>query len=175
MSFVRIDSVLEDALTPLGATFEQPACVGQDFQTRQAVARNYATYQALVDKGVRSWMRGDPYEICDWSRVFTPIESAVWSAIRDEGLPMWPQFPVGRLSLDFGNPIIKIALECDGKDYHAAIDDAERNLFLRDLGWTVYRIPGWACLEERYTDEGRRIDNRLNHAMRAIQQAVALN
>lgn len=106
---------------------------------------NYETFQRAVDAGVRDWMRDDPYALADWAAIFTPIESAAWCELRSAGIPMWPQFPVGRFFVDFGNPAARIALECDGKAYHDAAKDAARDAELAQLGWRVLRAPGWRC------------------------------
>ncbi|PZX29445.1 uncharacterized protein DUF559 [Cupriavidus phytorum] len=49
--------------------------------------------------------------------------------------------------MDFGNPVIKIAIECDGAQYHDAGKDAKRDAELLEMGWRVIRIPGWKCLK----------------------------
>jgi very-short-patch-repair endonuclease len=109
---------------------------------------NYRIKQAMVDAGHESWLRGDPYAIADWSSIFTPIEDALWVDIRCAGIAMWPQFPVGRYFVDFGNPAARIAIECDGKAFHDVEKDAARDADLNRLGWTVLRIPGWRCKKE---------------------------
>lgn len=106
---------------------------------------NYQSFQRAVDDGRWDWMCHDPYVLADWTTVFTPIEEAAWCDIRCAGLPMWPQFPVGRFFVDFGNPLVRVALECDGKDYHDAARDAARDAELAILGWRVLRAPGWRC------------------------------
>jgi very-short-patch-repair endonuclease len=72
----------------------------------------------------------------------TPIERAVWGEIRANGLAFYPQFPVGRRFVDFGDPINQVAIEVDGKNYHTAEGDAQKDAELAALGWYVYRIPG---------------------------------
>jgi len=109
------------------------------------IRHNYSLYQELVDADLASWMSGNPYEIANWTMLFTPIEAAAWHDIRAVGLPLWPQLPVGRYFVDFGNPVRKIALECDGKQWHDEKKDAKRDLDLMMQGWTVYRVPGWRC------------------------------
>lgn len=107
---------------------------------------NYRVKAALVDAGMETWFRCDPYRIADWASIFTPIESAIWSDIRCAGICMWPQLPVGRFFLDFGNPVAKIAIECDGHQFHQdKAKDAARDAELAALGWEVLRIPGWRC------------------------------
>lgn len=86
----------------------------------------------------------DPY-VVDWLKVFTPIESFAWQSIRHCGLPMRPQFPVGRVFLDFADPDKKIAIECDGKYWHNATDDAIRDAKLAAQGWRVFRVTGSEC------------------------------
>ncbi len=76
----------------------------------------------------------------------TPIEHALWFDIRAESAVLYPQFPVGRYFVDFGNPVAKVAIECDGAAWHQdAEKDAERQRHIEALGWTVYRITGSDC------------------------------
>jgi hypothetical protein len=83
-----------------------------------------------------------PYPV-DWK--FTPIEAAAWQQIRCLGLPLYPQYPVGRYFVDFGDPVRRIAIECDGKAYHDAERDAARDAQIRALGWSVHRFTGRQC------------------------------
>ena len=99
-----------------------------------------------MNEGIASWGHDDPYAIADWVSIFTPIEAAAWSDLRSAGLPMWPQLPVGRFFVDFGNPIAKVALECDGAAWHQdKAKDEARDAELRRMGWTVYRASGKVC------------------------------
>lgn len=84
--------------------------------------------------------------LCDWPRIFTPIEAAVWAAIRQHGLRLYPQYPVGRFFVDFGDPWRRVAVECDGRAFHDPVRDAARDKALRALGWHVVRLPGRDCL-----------------------------
>ena len=84
----------------------------------------------------------DPY-ILDWGPLFTPIEVMAWSDIRCTGTPLYPQYPVAGVFVDFGNPWAKVALELDGKAYHLDVEkDRARDARLLELGWHVYRVPG---------------------------------
>jgi len=89
----------------------------------------------------RSYLyRAYPY---DWAIMQTPIEQMAWEAIRRIGhVALYPQFPVGRYHLDFGAPHLKIGVELDGKAYHDASKDLERDRELKKLGWKIYRITG---------------------------------
>jgi very-short-patch-repair endonuclease len=111
-----------------------------------AIRSNYRRHQAMVDAGISSWFGDDPYEVGEWPSIFTPIESALWTDIRCYGLDLWPQLPVGRFFVDFGNPVAKVAIECDGKAFHRdAAKDQARDEELEAMGWEVIRIPGWQC------------------------------
>lgn len=88
-------------------------------------------------------MRGErvsPYWF-DWD--MTPIEHNVWCDIRYHGLPFYPQVPVGRFFVDFGDPVLKIAIEADGKQYHNHERDLARDHELwEEFGWRTYRATG---------------------------------
>jgi hypothetical protein len=117
--------------------------IGERFRNIKA---NYRRHQAMVDAEISDWFDDDPYEIGDWLSVFTPIEFAMWQHIRCKGLDLWPQLPVGRFFVDFGNPVAKVAIECDGAAYHQdKAKDAARDQELEAMGWTVIRVPGWQC------------------------------
>lgn len=79
----------------------------------------------------------------------TPIERALWHDIRAEDLVLYPQYPVGRFFVDFGNPAAKVALECDGAAFHQDKDrDASRQREIEALGWTVHRFTSHDCLAD---------------------------
>lgn len=79
----------------------------------------------------------------------TPIEAWLWSDLRAADVVMYPQFPVGGMFVDFGNPVAKVAIECDGRAYHQdKAKDADRDAKLAALGWTVYRLTGSECRQD---------------------------
>lgn len=105
-------------------------------------------------------MRQDPYFMA-WE--FTPIEQNVWSDIRTLGLPFFPQVPVLNYFLDFGNPFLKIGIECDGKAWHDSDLDRARDARLAAAGWMIFRIEGHECVrvvnpcpEDENDDEAER-------------------
>lgn len=96
---------------------------------------------------IRAWV--NPYtEFLEWGHIFSPIEEQTWQAIRCFGkAPFYPQYPVGRYFVDFGNPHIKVAIECDGAKWHQDKEkDKNRDLELKKMGWKVYRISGSDCV-----------------------------
>lgn len=107
-----------------------------------AIRAIYAEMDELIRK---QWPWSvNPYGATDW-RDMTPIEEDAWNAIRRMGIPFYPQYPVGRYFVDFADPVRRIAVECDGKQWHDAVKDAARDAELRDLGWTVHRFTGRQC------------------------------
>lgn len=94
----------------------------------------------------KKWV--SPYCTIDWVGLFSPIENNTWQALREFGhAPFYPQYPVGPYFVDFGNPFMKIAIECDGHNYHLDKEkDNRRDEHLYELGWKVYRIPGSDCV-----------------------------
>lgn len=96
-----------------------------------------------------------PYsEHVDWPNFMSDIEFMTWMAIRSFGAaPLYPQYPAGKYFVDFGNPFVKVAIECDGKEFHK---DAKKDMLrikdLYELGWTVYRISG-ADIHKMVNDE----------------------
>lgn len=96
------------------------------------------------DEHIRQcWPRmAGPYPV-DWD--FTPIEAAAWQTIRCLGLPFYPQYPVGPFFVDFADPVMRMAIECDGKQWHDARKDAARDAEIKSLGWSVNRFTGRQC------------------------------
>lgn len=97
----------------------------------------------------------DPYE-WDMGRDIihmTPIERAMWCDIRCTGIVMYPQWPTCGVFLDFANPVAKVAIECDGKEFHDPEEDAKRDARLASVGWNVFRMKGSDCLLNGTEDE----------------------
>jgi very-short-patch-repair endonuclease len=87
-------------------------------------------------------MSNDPYFFIV---EFTPIEEAMWQDLRGSGMPFYPQFPVLKYFIDFACPFLKIAVECDGKQWHSREKDEKRELELAWEGWTIFRVTGAEC------------------------------
>lgn len=121
-----------------------------------AIRANYKAFKDRVARGLDDWKTSDPYELGNWTLLFTPIEAAVWNDLREVDAGMWPQLPVGRFFVDFGCPLRRKAIECDGAAFHDAAKDAQRDRTLLDAGWAVMRIPGWQCFDEKLSREIRR-------------------
>lgn len=138
------DTVLAEFRSQAGLL--PPSEASTTWERFQRIRAAYASHQKRVDQGLASWFFDDPYGIADWVMIFTPIEAAAWSDIRAAGLPLWPQLPVGKFFVDFGNPVAKVALECDGAAWHQDTSkDEARDRELRKMGWRIYRATGRVC------------------------------
>lgn len=107
-----------------------------DSPKRWALIREY---YALIAPILEDGQRFDPYLP---GIKMTPIETDVWIEIRCIGLPFYPQYPVGRRFVDFGDPQARIAIEVDGAAFHTPEGDAQKDAELKAEGWRVIRITG---------------------------------
>ncbi len=106
-------------------------------------------YENLTPRIMSAYRWVTPYSsFIEWYHIFSTIEEQTWMALRGFGqIALYPQYPVGRFFTDFGNPKLRIAIECDGKEWHLDKEkDAKRdNELLQQFGWHVYRINGAGC------------------------------
>src|SRR2546427_1287819 len=75
----------------------------------------------------------------------SPIEVALYEAMRQEGLSPFPQFCIQGYYVDFAFPDVGVAVEADGAAYHEGARlqrDRKRDWILRRAGWTVKRFHG---------------------------------
>lgn len=140
--FDGVVQLLEDekTLAPLREAVKSAA----DWRSRLSAIR--VLHQAYERLGRDDFEHCDPYDF-GLHDYWTPIGWKLWQDIRGLGrLHMVPQFPVGPYFLDFANPKRKIGLEADGKQYHDAERDRQRDQRLWDeFGWKVYRVSGAEC------------------------------
>ncbi len=102
-------------------------------------------------RGIIAW--NDPY-FYKWK--FSPAECIAWQYIRSFGPPLYPQVPIDKYFIDFANPVNKIGLEIDGKEWHNKGKDLIRDTKLKKLGWTIFRATGsetYKYQEEEFEDE----------------------
>lgn len=116
-----------------------------DVETRRHIRSIYKNFNPTLADGFRR----SPYDLgMEWE--FTPIEDNVWGDIRYLGLPLYPQFPIGPYFVDFGDPIRKIGIEVDSKEWHKDWrKDAKRQRELEKLGWHIIRIPSHLTYKQR--------------------------
>lgn len=143
---------------------------------------------AVGEANATRWV--SPYSwIGNWPEIMSPIEFMAWQAIRCFGkFPLYPQYPVDKYFLDFGNPYLKIAVECDGKEFHQDVEkDMRRDKRLFEYGWKVYRISGSDCnksVSDDYYDieyhndypdkQSRILDDFYNTTIEGLLKALAI-
>lgn len=120
-----------------------------DAVTRVRFQEIQTMYDALLPDWMADFertgnMHHQPY-VRNWLPEFSPIEREVWGEIREYGLPFYPQIPVAGFFLDFACPMLKIAIECDGAEFHDFQRDWNRDEILAGLGWNVFRLAGHEC------------------------------
>jgi very-short-patch-repair endonuclease len=78
----------------------------------------------------------------------SPIELRLYDALSINGYYVKTQVPCGKYRIDLALPTYKIAIECDGHQYHSTPEqkahDRRKNAYLRQQGWKVLRFSGRA-------------------------------
>lgn len=78
----------------------------------------------------------------------SPIEWRLYNTLKYRGEIVEPQVPCGKYRIDLVLREYRIAIECDGKDYHSSPEqkahDRRKNDYLRKNGWNVLRFSGSA-------------------------------
>ncbi len=81
----------------------------------------------------------------------SPIEIYLWEALKEAGLACRAelQYKIGKCRIDIAFPKEKLAIECDGAQYHRANvqqleRDQKRDKYLARKGWRTLRIEGLA-------------------------------
>jgi hypothetical protein len=127
------------------------------------IPNNWAKVRAFYERHAPTILAGDRYEWAipaySWEESggfhMTPIEAWLWADIRAANAIFYPQYPVAGFFVDFASPVAKVAIECDGYEYHLDKGkDRDRDEALERLGWTVYRISGHDCRTEADEETG---------------------
>ena len=112
----------------------------------------YRLMQPEIDAGIYR------PNVVDWPRIMSPIEREAWIDIQQRRLRMFPQYPALHYFLYFAEPWQKVAIECDGKQWHTDhARDEKRDSLLRLNGWQVCRVSGKAIWRERRDDDDLQI------------------
>lgn len=76
-------------------------------------------------------------------RNLTPEEIKVWNLVRNRkilGIKFFRQYGIGKYTLDFYSPAIRLCLEIDGGQHNQNQNDEKRNEYLNSLKITVLRF-----------------------------------
>jgi len=87
------------------------------------------------------------------------VEKMAWIEIRNLGLPFLPQFPIGKYFADFADPVRRIVIEVDGKEWHSEDKDKVRDEFMQKLGYKIVRIPAYDVAEVPEYLGGEEVEN----------------
>jgi len=124
-------------MAKLNATYEEPE---RKFDRQLVLRRYYAdamhTIIELAKQSPTVWADIYPF---DWK--FNVNEQRLWASIRSHPVVFYPEFPVLDRFIDFGNPFFRVGLEADSVAYHSKDKDIERDQCLREVGWTIFRVP----------------------------------
>lgn len=89
------------------------------------------------------------------------LENRVTWSLHRAGVLDRMQYRVGRYRLDYAWPGLLVDLEADGPQHYtrnAALNDVERDAWLRSKGWLVFRVDAEnCCLEEQVARVARTI------------------
>ncbi|WP_311765621.1 endonuclease domain-containing protein [Peribacillus frigoritolerans] len=76
----------------------------------------------------------------------SPIEKRVLKALWIRDYKATAQYPIRRYRIDVALPEYRLAIECDGKDFHsskkAKAHDRKRDAYLKSIGWKTLRFSG---------------------------------
>lgn len=116
----------------------------EDYKERRKVLRlYYDIMKESIEKNTRINTLKFPFDAH-----FSPIEHRLFHLSLIVGkLNLFPEYPVGKIYLDFAIPRFKINIECDGKEFHNDLFDKFRDSFLINNGWIVFRISGSAIMK----------------------------
>jgi len=101
----------------------------------------------------------------------SPIEQRMYDMLIRRYSDLTPQFEIGngRYYIDLAIPSRKVAIECDGHEFHKTKEqrthDAERERVLQGLGWTVVRFTG--------TEITRNIEKCVDDLIRIVEKQGA--
>ncbi|MGG4156896.1 MULTISPECIES: DUF559 domain-containing protein [Bacteria] len=95
----------------------------------------------------------------------SPIEWRLYKALIFRGEIVEPQVPCGKYRIDLALKPYRIAIECDGKEFHSSPEqiahDRRKNKYLRKNGWKVLRFSG-SAINGRMGQVLERIDSEKN-------------
>ncbi|MFB3160453.1 DUF559 domain-containing protein [Neobacillus sp. 179-J 1A1 HS] len=112
----------------------------------------YIVFFGLLTAGIVAYITFNFGEQTE-NKVFNPrnkcesyIERRLYDALISRGYSVSTQVWCGKYRIDIALLGPRIAIECDGKDYHSSAEqkahDRRKNAYLRRHGWKVMRFTG---------------------------------
>jgi very-short-patch-repair endonuclease len=94
------------------------------------------------------------------------IEKRLYNALKSHGFNPIPQVRCGPYRIDLALMEYKLAIECDGKEWHSTPEqkkhDSRKNYYLKKNGWKVCRL------------SGKTINSNLGYAINHIKKRAFL-
>ena len=94
----------------------------------------------------------------------SPIEHRLYSVLKSNGYHPTTQVKVGRYRIDIAFSTHKLAIECDGRNFHSSPNakarDKRKDAYLRSQGWKTLRFSG-SRIHRDMKGILQRIDNEL--------------
>lgn len=114
------------------------------------------TYQDRIKIREYYLIRPNPSNKNGFEWRMSAIEQRLWSMLRCIGYckNFNPEYPILNYFVDFGDPLKKIAIECDSKMYHYAKyrEDTERQKRIESQGWRFFRFNSAQIYSDKYED-----------------------
>jgi very-short-patch-repair endonuclease len=92
------------------------------------------------------------------------IEKRLYNELKKNQFNPIPQYRCGPYRIDLALPEYRLAIECDGKEWHSTPEqkrhDARKNYYLKKRGWKVCRL------------SGKTINNNIGYAINHIRKRV---
>lgn len=100
----------------------------------------FSIRKAPQKDGKPSWVQIERAKCESW------IQIRVFNALVARGYYVKTELPCGPYLIDVALPQYKLAIECDGKEYHSTPEqkahDRRKDRYLRKRGWKVLRFSG---------------------------------
>lgn len=125
--------------------------LSHDFENLTAITDKWGFFRQLYMENIPFIIEASRDDIKKWSNIYlldwrkhlSPIEQIAWDSIREtSGIVLYPQYPLFNFFIDFANPILRVGLELDGKQFHSLEKDQKRDLHLNRFGWKIFRTSG---------------------------------
>jgi very-short-patch-repair endonuclease len=106
----------------------------------------------------------------------TSLEQIMYKTLMTMDMPFqrFAQYPLGQYRVDFAIPTIRLAIECDGDQWHGAPEakahDKSRDMKLANAGWTVVRF-GESELKENLSQVRQSLASQIHKSWKLALEA----
>jgi DNA helicase-2/ATP-dependent DNA helicase PcrA len=131
--------------------YEVHKITGDDLHKNSAAVLNALLAEqafTLLERSNYQFSSPEFLHLAEHKTIFTPIEEQLLKALEAHKLSYQPQVRLGRYTVDFlvgapeGAEKDRVIVECDGRAFHSAARDAERDKVLSLEGYPICRFSG---------------------------------